>query len=245
MSDLELQTVRDYVKRGGHAASVGRTAAFDDLARPRKDKSNFLSSPGPAQRYIEKRDSKGTVLVAEHLVDMLPADTYSLERAFQICRDGDLQRPFEEKRDPKYLVIAKLDKLIGIDRLWHGGKLAGFIRDSLGHEPSIADPESALGVRFTPFIKNEGSNRRIVLHVVNYNIPLAVKDESHKVRPVTQLKTELTLPAGCRVQTVVMHDPDEHDTTQLKFRQIDGRLEIEIPAVRIYKLVDITATGQG
>jgi len=245
MSEGELQTVRDYVQRGGNVASVGGSGVFDDLARPRNEELNLLSPPDPAQRYIQKQDGNGFMLIARHPGDILPADTFSLEKAFQICRDGDLQRPFEEKRDPKYLVIAKLDGLIGIDRLWRGGKLAGFIRNALGREPSIADPESALGVRFTPFIKSDGTTTRIVLHVVNYNVPLAVQDESHEVEPLTQLKARLTLPVGCHVQTVVMHDPDESSARQLKFTQIDRRLEIEIPAVRIYKLVQIGATGRG
>jgi len=140
--------------------------------------------------------------------------------------------------------IRGLDRLMGIDRLWRGGKLADFIGNALAREPSIADPESALGVRFTSFIKSEGTTTGIVLHVVNYNIPLAVNDESHRVEPVAQLKARLTLPVGCHVQTVVVHDPDESSVRQLKFTQIDRRLEIEIPSVRIYKLVQIAATGR-
>lgn len=244
MSDRQLQTVLDYVKRGGHVASVGRTAAFDDLARPRRLESNFLSSPDPAQRYVERRDGNGTVLIAQHLVDMLPEDRFSLEKAFQICRDGKLQRAFEDKGNSEYLVIAKLDRLIGIDRLWQGGRLAGFISESLGYEPSIADPESALGLRFTPFIKNEGATARIVLHVVNYNIPLAAQDESPKIQPVARLNTRLTLPAGLHVRNVVMHDPEKSGEREIEFVQVDRRLELEIPAVRIYKLVEITATWQ-
>ena len=80
--------------------------------------------------------------------------------------------------------------------------------------------------------------------ILGHNIPLAAQDESPKVEPVAQLKAKLTLPAGLRVRNVAIHDPDESGATTLKFIQVDRRLELEIPAVRIYKLVEITATWQ-
>ena len=245
VSDRELETVLEYVKRGGHVVSVGGTGAFDDLAITRPREKNLLAALDQAQRYIEKRLGSGSLLIAGDVGDILPADTFSLEQAFQICRDGELQRAFEEERGPQYAVVAKLDKLIGVDRLWDGGKLGGFIRESLGYNASIADPESALGMRFETFIKEEGQACRIVLHAVNYNIPLAAQDEPLAVKPVTRVKVRLMLPAGLRVQQVTMYDPDEPGPKELNFKQAGRRLELEIPSVRIHKLIDIAASRRG
>jgi len=244
MSDEQLRTVYDYVRGGGNVATIGSTGMFDELARPRKRKSNFLAHPDPAQRYVEKRYRRGSLLTAEHLRDLVPADSFSLEKAFQVCRDGDLQRAFATDGNAKYLVIAKLDQLIGIDRLWHGGKLAEFIKDELGYDPSLAEPESALGVRLTPYIKQQGTTTHIVLHAVNYNIPLTAEGESLKVEPVSQLTVRLTLPRSFRVQKVLMYDPDEPQIREMEFEQTGTNLRLRIATLRIYKLVHIVASSE-
>jgi len=244
MSDEQLRTVRDYVRGGGNVATVGSAGMFDELARSRETRLNFLAHPGPAHRYVEKRDRRGSVLTAEQLRDLLPADSFSLEKAFQICRDGDLQRAFGRDGDAKYLVIAKLDELISIDRLWRSGRLAQFIEEALGSEPSMADPESALGVRLIPYIKEGSTTTHVAVHAVNYNIPLTAEGESLKVEPVSQLTVRLTLPRRFRVQGAVMYDPDEPGARDVQFEQAGTTLKLRIPTLRIYKLIDIVASSE-
>jgi hypothetical protein len=244
MSDEQLRTVRNYVRTGGNVATVGTTGTFDELARPRKGESNFLAHPGPAHRYAENRYRRGASLRAWQLRDLLPADSFSLEKAFQICRDGHLQRAFGTDGDAKYLVVAKLDELIGVDRLWDGGKLAEFIKDELGYDPSMADPESALGVRLIPYIKEGSTTTHVAVHVVNYNIPLTAEGESLMVEPVSRLTVRLTLPRGLRVQKTVMYDPDERQAEAVEFKQASTTLRLTIPTLRIYKLIDIVASSE-
>ena len=239
MSDEQLRTVRDYVRSGGHVATVGSTGTFDDFARSRETRLNLLAPPGTAQRYLEKGYRRGSLLIAKELQDVLPADHLSLERTFQISRDSDLQRALGIDGDATYKVTVKLDELVGIDRLWRGGKLAQFIERSLGYNPSLADPESALGVRLTPYIKQESTATHIAVHAVNYNIPLTAEGASLKVKPVNQLTVKLALPRGLCVQEAVMHDPDDPKPTEPAFEQFGASLELKIPTLRIYKLVHI------
>ena len=110
---------------------------------------------------------------------------------------------------------------------------------ALGVTP-VVPPEAAFdAVRLAAYVPAPGSQPRLVLHVVNYDVPLPGRE--HPVSPVAGLTIDLRLPAGWKgVSKVEPASPDPGQLARPTWKVTGQRLRIRLPKLRIYQVLDLT-----
>ena len=136
--------------------------------------------------------------------------------------------------------MAQLDRSLGVDRYLAGGALRDYLASGLGYPPCVADPIQGAGVRFNAYMKTRGANAQLVLHAVNYNLPLVGEVPDGGVIPVENLPVQVRVPQGWEIQAVQALEPGVSAQT-LPFNVQDGVLEIVLPTIIFYKLIAISA----
>ena len=106
----------------------------------------------------------------------------------------------------------------------------------------MADAFKAAGVRLNAYLKRADSEGNIVIHVVNYNLPLAEASQHRKIVPVEDVEIRLRVPNGWNVQGVTMLDPGA-EPQALSF-ECTPFLKLTLPRVTFYKLIHVSAIIQ-
>jgi len=113
---------------------------------------------------------------------------------------------------------------------WHAGATIP------GMPPLIATRGLARGLRFAASA-NPRTGRRLVLHVVNYNV--SVHADGHPVEAVDDIEIQLPLPKDFAVAAVRLHTPEEDTGVALPFQVQAGLLTFTLPRVRIYAVLEL------
>ena len=79
---------------------------------------------------------------------------------------------------------------------------------------------------------------RYVLHLLNYNVPLGV--EARAAETIAPINLVLRLPGPPTKARVACHDP-EAETVEFQAKSEANTLRFTLPALRIYKVVEITS----
>jgi len=135
-------------------------------------------------------------------------------------------------------------------------KLLKYINRALKEKLEIVPNSVSPGVRFSAFWSSQ-KDKKIVLHVVNYNVPFKLPSQIiDKVKlPFTKDSTfvegkpkvqkdipiRLPLPVDWKVTQVRCFDPEEKDFTVLSYKVQDGYLQLNLPEINIYKVIEIRA----
>jgi hypothetical protein len=86
-----------------------------------------------------------------------------------------------------------------------------------------------------------GDGGSLVLHVVNYNVPLGT-DQGGQVQPLEQVQVRVPLPSGTHVQEIMLYSPetDIFSDSEVEFDVIgDSLISFTIPRMRIYTVAEI------
>ena len=70
------------------------------------------------------------------------------------------------------------------------------IAAALGCSPHLMEPHQANGMRSTVYRKRDAGTVRLVVHLVNENIPLTAPGKERRLRPVEKVWVCLPVPAG-------------------------------------------------
>jgi len=124
-----------------------------------------------------------------------------------------------------------------------GGVLLGYVASALGRCPCVADPIKGAGVRFNAYVKAEGPRGRLVLHAVNYNVPLVGEIRDGSVIPVEDLALRLKVPEGWEIQHVQAIEPGVAPQA-LTFAAEGGFLKTVLPTITFYKMVAVSALAR-
>ena len=81
------------------------------------------------------------------------------------------------------------------------------------------------------------------MHAVNYNVPLVGEIKDGSVIPVENLSVRTTVPAGWEIRRVRAIEPGVSPQT-LTFKAEGRLLEIVLPTIVFYKMIDISAAGK-
>jgi len=107
--------------------------------------------------------------------------------------------------------------------------------------PALCSSEGRLrGVRFTAFIDPSPKPRRLVLHVLNYNVSV-VETNPGVVTPIKNLTIRVPLPAKWKKAKVTVYDPDSPETSLLPCTVVGSTAQITLPMLRIYQMLELTA----
>ena len=81
---------------------------------------------------------------------------------------------------------------------------------------------------------------RIVIHVVNYNVPLGIEPED--VVEIEGFELDVPLGPNTRCTKATCYSPIESRATELLVRNVAGRARLTLPTLRIYRVVELTVT---
>ena len=172
------------------------------------------------------------------LSNLLPEDRISRDDVFPYIRSELVER-LDVPGNPRYYAMAQLDRAMGVDRYLHGGRLLGYLESGLGYPPSLADPFRGAGVRFNAYAKEQGSKGRLVVHGVNYNLPLVEDGQDRGIIPVEKLELQVRLPERWEIQRVQALEPGV-SPEPLTFKTEDRFLKTALPTIKFYKMIHIS-----
>ena len=108
------------------------------------------------------------------------------------------------------------------------------LKTALGADAAVMDGGSE-AVRFNAFIHpDEGF---LMLHVLNYDVPLGIPADP--VEDKSNLILSVPLPEGATATSAEAYDPDKAQPEALDVQMADGRAELTLPDLHIYKAIKI------
>ncbi len=232
LSDDEFNLLVQYAQSGGRLVVVGNLGTYNRLCRERTNADERLAALGDR------------VVRFDSLPQVLPHDGIFLEPAIQNAEAFDALG--EESAD-KYRGLAKLDEKFWFKRYQDAGPLTPVLADALERNPHLMEPWQASGVRNTVYRSEADGKGRMVVHLVNKNVPLAVPVEERKLQTVKDLTVCLPLPPNARVQSVHGYQTGKKakrlgwhvgakDTIEIPVKKLDAYLvlavEYEVGAAR-------------
>ncbi len=114
------------------------------------------------------------------------------------------------------------------------------VPQALGPDASVLScpaKDLAPHVKVNAFCAPGDGSGRIVVHVVNYNVPLGV--DAPPPTPVGGIELRLPWPKGRRVTGATAYAPDEAEPVKLTPRIEGDRLICRLPRLRIYRVVEL------
>ncbi|MBN2327949.1 MAG: beta-galactosidase [Candidatus Omnitrophica bacterium] len=200
LSDQELDALEAFSAGGGMLILIRECGAYDMLCRPRNE-SGLMS----------RLKFKGAVFQFEHLSDALPHDGIFFEPGIQAAHSGEMDMLPVQTEFRKYAFLAQLDKDLWFKRYLDPGPLTPLIAKALSRNPHLTDPWEASGVRHRMYDRRKGTEGRIVVHLVNKNVPLAASLEERNLMPVENLELNIPIQDRVKVTAVYEHVPGRED----------------------------------
>ena len=240
MSDAQIAGVERFVKAGGTAILTRETGCYDQDGRVRTPVgfSALLDGGARDENGLLTVKQGGTCVHSFDLSNLLPQDRLSRDDTFNCSVEG-----VDVPGQREYAAMARVDRDLVVDRYLAGGALLDCITAGLCYDPSVADPIKGVGVRFNAYMKTDGDKASLVLHAVNYNLPLVGEAENQNVIPVENLSVQLRMPSDWEIQEVRAIEPDVPPQA-LAFKAENGTSEFVLPTITFYKMVDISAAVQ-
>jgi len=249
LSNSEISILRRYIQAGGICITAGSVGTFDQFGQKHSPDvlSSFLGDVEEDWNGVrEKKIGKGTVIGSNNLSVFIP------EKGFNLF---DLKETEVNSIEAVYKAISQVIKYKGIEPQGKE-KLLKYINRALKEKLEIVPNSVSPGVRFSAFWSSQ-KDKKIVLHVVNYNVPFKLPSQIiDKVKlPFTKDSTfvegkpkvqkdipiRLPLPVDWKVTQVRCFDPEEKDFTVLSYKVQDGYLQLNLPEINIYKVIEIRA----
>jgi len=115
-------------------------------------------------------------------------------------------------------------------------EISSALSSVLGAEPSaLSCPDAQRG----PHVKVNAfrASDRIIVHLVNYNVALGLK--ATEPEAVDGLSLSLPLPDGLKAASATSYAPDEPQAAPLPVQTASGRAQVRLPALRIYRVVEL------
>ena len=226
LADANLRALESYARNSGVWLNIGNSGRFDDAGGLRPDRAQT----GRIVRVADLNDVLAYPRFAPYLLDEDQAD--SLEETKAVL---DMTLAGEH---PLRVTKPKQD-------------LRVLMEQQTGHTlPVLAEP-GLEGLRCNLWRKKGPNGEILIAHFVNYysQIPYKVKmgkgefqveepAERFAPRVLKGVRVRLDVPAT-RVKSIRAFDPDAPGAIALEFKRTPSGIEFALPAVRIYKLVEI------
>jgi len=220
--DLAL---RKYVERGGVVVALGSMKPAEEGTTAQ---DGLLALQAKAERDVSGAlvGRKG----AGRLVLLPDPDAYLPESPFALWQltEDEMQPEGETERRAAAAAAAGVPV--------PGERLVGLLRGLLGGGACCQGP-GAESVRLNAFLKAEA----LVLHLVNYAVPLLRPQDEAVPSPAGPLRVRLPLPPGLAIAQARAYSPDEEER-RVEVAVADGAAEFEWSSLKVYGAVRFTLT---
>ena len=219
MKTAHLERIKSFLARGGTCIVMDDFARFDDRARPRPPLEVESIGEEFGQRFIRASCD-----------DLIPSGGISLDQARRVARPS--WKAVNVPSGTNFELMQRLDEELGIQKFVEPGKLTSLINEALGYDATISHPFDSPGIRFHAYHKGG----KTALHMVNYNVDLALPPDEREVEAVESLQLSLPLREGVEPMSVTILEPGSTPAAA-DFSCHDNRLKIRIEQLKFYKLV--------
>jgi hypothetical protein len=216
LSDAQAHDLLEYVKQGGTFVSIGQLGKSDDrgVQRPKSILEEIptasWSEACPGVHQVQY--GKGRCIKSADLGRLLDPALFEL---FMFTEDevNDITKVFE--------LIEKSKKQPRQDRR---RELVRQICKAAG-EVTISDCEETL--RFNAYTRTQDDTMSLILHAVNYNLPIHGRGQSGPVVPATRATVKLPLPDGKGVVAIDWRRSDKGITYRIA---TDAPISVDLPS---------------
>ena len=226
LSENQIKTLKDYVTDGGILVVVGDCGTFNEVGKGR-----------PAEPFKEwsvepMEHGNGSVFAAGKGRCALVDAPSSLSPAHKF----ELYTLDEDEANDVNLVLRLAKESAETPRV--PSPLLDLLKSLGKADVAIADADVPWTVRVSAFTKEGPSEASLVMHVVNYNVPIHGEGKSGPVVMAKDLDFNVPLPSGWRVSSVEALEPGVERQT-LSFIQAGDRVRLEVPHLAIYRVLHI------
>ena len=119
------------------------------------------------------------------------------------------------------------------------GPLTPVIAQALGTDPHLLDPWQAAGIRTSVFEKRTAEGRRLLIHLVNKNVPVTLPEEERVLQPVKNLSVRLPPTREAAPESVEVFVPGR-ETEKVRVRSEEGRnAEVLLEQLEDYAVISL------
>jgi hypothetical protein len=229
MRDEHIDAVTKFVEKGGTAVVTGTIG--------RDDWNGASRSVDPFEGLSNRAD--GRFVYAPKLSDLIPQDGVSLDGLLGFLK-GNLAKLAGEGFQGGYSVMASVDRVLRTDRFLSGGELGDHVIRGLGYDPCVADPLLGAGVRFQAYRWEDRNKGQMVVHAVNYNLPLTDPLDKQAIEPTADLPMRVRMPEGWTLRSVRSLAPGEA-SSDLVFEADGAFAETTLPTFDFYMVLEFAA----
>ncbi|MFH1068276.1 MAG: alpha-amylase family protein [Candidatus Glassbacteria bacterium] len=212
LNDEQMNSIREFVKKGGGLVATEHTSLYTDWRRRKKDFGLKDLFQIDAPRWLGRNKPEIILeipvvknLVGDGRVVYIPEVVPAIEKP-----------PVKEMRSPYWKLPLNWEELIESVNWTAGGELSVNI-----------DAPLAVTIEIT-----EKKDRScLMLHLLNY----AAEHNS----PLKNIGVNLRIPAGRKVKKVMLLSPDSTAGGNIDFAIIDKRVTFNVPELEVYELAVI------
>ncbi|HOV73613.1 MAG TPA: hypothetical protein PK967_06550 [Candidatus Hydrogenedentes bacterium] len=226
LNNRELEALREYVEEGGVLVAMGDCGTFDELGR-RRARSPFVrwtDSANTEGSSFVRHVKKGAFLSIDDLDAHVPPSPFNLY---------DLGE--EEANDIEIVMRHAMDAPAIVKE---SSPLLELIAPLAKTDLTVAGPETPRTVQVSAFVKQDAAGGSLVLHLLNYNLPIHGLAKSGPPVPVHDITIDVPLPQGWRAisaETIAPDAPPEN----IAFTKSGLRTRAHIPQLNLYKVLRI------
>jgi hypothetical protein len=223
LSPGQHETIMDYVKSGGTVIAIGDYGWHD---RKESNKRRKFRSLGKKNRrgIIKERIGRGNFIHIDKLERLLTPPAFEL---FGISEEDSL--------NTERIIEMVENSSEGNDRQ---RELVPRLVDWTAIHP-VSNCEETL--RFNAFLAKSGSDLKVILHAINYSLPITGRARSGIPVPSSRTRVSLPIPGISEVHGAELFKPPEKGTRELEYELGDEMVTIVLPSVRIYSIARISA----
>ncbi|MCX5759244.1 MAG: hypothetical protein NTU83_12195 [Candidatus Hydrogenedentes bacterium] len=222
----QIRALRSYVLSGGVLIAIGDCGGFDDFGRPRPYKpfDRWFGATKLERKIPIYSVGKGYCVVFDNLDACVPSPAFNLY---------DLS---EDDANDIAVVMRRAQEAPGVPD--GPSPLLDLIASLATEDITIGEPGVPRTVRASAFKKERGNSASLVLHLLNYNVPIRGEAQSGPPIVADQLAFDMPIPDGWRALSIEALEPGAKPES-LPFTQADARIKLTVPQLAIYKIVHV------
>jgi len=232
LSEAQVGVLRAYLEAGGGVVAIGEVGRFTEAgARREALPLEELLPAGDGVRTA--RCGRGWLVWAPRLEDLVVRPAFALFRLTE-----------EEANDTATILRLMAQAEAGEAPQGQDRLLA--LCQELGGQPlAVAGPQVPFTLRVAAYRRRDDRGRRLSVHLLNYDVPIHASRRSGPPVAAEQVALSLPLPPGWQPTAARLRGPDAAPGATLPFAVREGQLQLTVPRVEIYEVVEVLARQAG
>jgi len=240
VNDKQIEVVKRYIERGGVAIVTGDSGKAQDDGKPRINWSlkKLAEKEKKTGKPAVTKIGKGMLVWAEKIEHLISLKGMRKEDIIRISESISMQSNIiRANKDLRFKVMEVLDQVVGTELYLDGGKLLSYLNNAGVRQ--LADPRRGAGIRFNVYNKKDKDMGWVIIHIVNYNVPLSKSKSFRKVIPEKDIEISMNIPKGWEaIKRVVRYVPGDK-SSPVSYHIKNGQLFFTLSKINYYTALEV------